>query len=238
MLLDQILQAHGGATRWENLTAVTGRVTFGGPFWEFKGHGDFASTESFEADLHSERIRQVDQATGRTIVFDKNKDRVTVTAADGTVLDELTGARATFDGFTPETQWSIAQTAYFRSYATWHYLAEPYLFTWPGVEVEEVEPWTEHGQTWRVLRVTFPESLATHCRTQLYYFDDTYLLRRMDYEPDVNGRTPVAHYIRQARTFDGIVVPTQRHVLTRLDDRTPDLSWIPITLDLDGVKFH
>jgi len=27
---------------------------------------------------------------------------------------------ATFDGYTPDTEWSLAQIAYFRSYATWH----------------------------------------------------------------------------------------------------------------------
>jgi hypothetical protein len=44
-----------------------------------------------------------------------------------------------------ETKWSLAQVAYFRSYATWHYLAEPYIFTWPGVEAQEVELCTDNG---------------------------------------------------------------------------------------------
>lgn len=69
------------------------------------------------------------------------------------------------------------------------------------------------------------------------YFDDSCLPRRMGCEPDVNGATPVAHPIGDTRTFDTIAVPTRRHVLTRLDDRTPDLSWIPITLDLGDVAF-
>lgn len=51
--------------------------------------------------------------------------------------------QATFAGYTTETKWSLAQVAYFRSYATWHYLIEPYIFTWPGVEAQEVEPWTK-----------------------------------------------------------------------------------------------
>jgi hypothetical protein len=51
--------------------------------------------------------------------------------------------QATFAGYTTETKWSLAQVAYFLSYATWHYLIEPYIFTWPGVEAQEVEPWTK-----------------------------------------------------------------------------------------------
>jgi hypothetical protein len=98
-----------------------------------------------------------------------------------------------------------------------------------------VEPWTENGQTWRVL--TFPDSIDVHSATQLYYFDDAGLLRRMDYQPVVNGDTPVAHYIRGEATFDGIVVPTKRHIHPRTEDGTPYLSFLPITLDLSDIKF-
>jgi hypothetical protein len=162
---------------------------------------------------------------------------VTVTGADGKIVEALDNPRATFDGYTTDTKWSLAQTAYFRSYATWHYLVEPYIFTWPGVEAHEVEPWTENGQTWRVLSVTFPDSIDTHSKTQLYYFDDAGLLRRMDYQPVVNGHEPVAHYIRGEGTFDGIVVPTKRHIHARNEDQTPDLSGVRITLDLSDIRF-
>jgi uncharacterized protein (DUF1330 family) len=128
---------------------------------------------------------------------------VTATGADGTIIEALDDPRATFAGYTPDAKWSYPQIAYFRSYATWHYLVEPCLFTWPGVEAHEVEPWTENGQTWRGLSVRFPDTIDTHNPTQLYYFDDTGLLRRMDYQPVVNGRAPTAHYIRSEETFDG-----------------------------------
>lgn len=235
-LLARVLQANGGLDHWRSLSTLTARIDYGGPFWEFKGHPDFVGTDTVEADLQKQSIRQVQESTGRTVVFDKAADRVTVTDADGTVIETLDDPRSTFDGYTPETPWSLAQIAYFRSYATWHYLVEPYLFTWPGVEAHEIEPWTEDGQTWRGLSVTFPDSIDTHNRTQLYYFDDAGHLRRMDYQPDVNGSTPVAHYIRGEESVGGIVVPTERHILTRNEDRTPDLSWIPITLRLSDIK--
>jgi hypothetical protein len=123
------------------------------------------------------------------------------------------------------------------SYATWSYLVEPYVFTWPGVEAHEVESWTENGETWRVLSVTFPDSIDTHNKTRLYYFDDAGLLRRMDYQPVVDGQMPVAHDIRSEGTVDGIVVPTKRHIYARNEDRTPDLSAIRITIDLSDIRF-
>ncbi|MFE4995517.1 hypothetical protein ACFRH4_30010 [Streptomyces mirabilis] len=236
-LLARVLEAHGGLDRWKSLSTISARITYDGPFWEFKGHADFGGTEITEAHVQEEYLRQVQESTGRTVVFDKRADRVTVADAGGKIIEVLDNPRATFDGFTAETPWSLGQIAYFRSYATWHYLVEPYLFTWPGVEAHEVEPWTDNGQTWRVLSVTFPDSVDTHSKAQLYYFDDAALLRRMDYQPKVNGDAPVAHYIRDARTFDGIVVPTERHVHHRNEDGTPDLSWIPITLNLSDIKF-
>ncbi|MFE5144106.1 hypothetical protein ACFRDV_41925 [Streptomyces fagopyri] len=237
-LLTRVLEAQGGLDRWKSLSAVTARITYGGPFWEFKGHADFAGPEITEAHAQEEYIRQVQELTGRTVVYDRKADRVTVTAADGEILATLDNPRSSFDGFTPETPWSLGQIAYFRSYATWHYLLEPYLFTWAGAEVREIEPWTENEETWRVLGVTFPDSVDAHNKTQKYYFDDAYRLRRMDYQPDVNGRPPVAHYIRSEETFDGITVPTVRHIHSRNEDMTPDLSWIPITLEIGGVSFR
>ncbi|MFC3505318.1 hypothetical protein ACFOOK_30750 [Micromonospora krabiensis] len=234
-LLSRVVEAHGGLDRWKNLSTLTARITYGGPFWEFKGHADFVGDDLVEASLQAERSIHRQQATGRTVVLDRAADRVTVTGRDGEVLADLREPRATFDGYTPETPWNLGQLAYFRSYATWHYLVEPYIFTWPGVEAHEVAPWTENGETWRVLSVTFPPSLHTHNTTQLYYYDDSGLLRRMDYQPDVNGRTPVAHYIRAHEVIDGIPVATKRHIHPRNEDGTPDLSWIPITVDLSEI---
>jgi hypothetical protein len=82
-----------------------------------------------------------------------------------------------------------------------------------------------------------PDSIDVHSQTQLYYFDDAGLLRRTDYQPVVNGDTRVAHYIRNEASFDGIVAPTKRHIHPRNEDRTPDLSFLGITLDLSDIKF-
>jgi hypothetical protein len=84
---------------------------------------------------------------------------------------------------------------------------------------------------------TGPGAMAFTRTPQLYYFDDPGLLRRMDYQPVVNGQEPVAHYIRGEGAFDGIVVPTKRHVHARNQDRTPDLSSVRISLDLSDIKF-
>ncbi|MEV1147745.1 hypothetical protein [Micromonospora sp. NPDC049799] len=84
--------------------------------------------------------------------------------------------------------------------------------------------------------MTYPEDIDTHSETQRYYFDDSGLLRRMDYQPAVNGDTPVAHYVSDEIEVGGLIVPTRRRIRIRQEDGTPDLSWTPITLDLADVR--
>jgi hypothetical protein len=52
---------------------------------------------------------------------------------------------------------------HFNGYAMWTYLNTPFLMALPGFQVEEIEPWREGEETWRVLRVTFPAEIESHC---------------------------------------------------------------------------
>ena len=38
----------------------------------------------------------------------------------------------------------------------------PFLYTWPGFETEELAPWEENGEVWRPLKITYPDSIASH----------------------------------------------------------------------------
>ncbi len=63
-------------------------------------------------------------------------------------------------------QWDEPQIAYFVGMATWSCLTEPHLFTHPGVQAHEIEPWRENGQTWRRLAVDFPADIPHHSPRQ------------------------------------------------------------------------
>ncbi|GIM95380.1 hypothetical protein [Paractinoplanes toevensis] len=224
-LLKQVLDANGGLDHLRSLSTLRATITYGGPFWAAKGHPDLVGADDTEADLRRPRLTRRQRSTGRSTTWDGS-----LAAFEG-----LEHPRASFAGFGVETPWNLAQILYFRSYATWHYLVEPELFSWPGVEAREAEPWTEGGETWRVLAVTYPESIAVHSRTQRYYYDDKSHLRRLDYAPEVNGDVPVAHYIRADERINGVLVPTSRHIHLRNPDGSADLSWTPITVDLHDI---
>jgi hypothetical protein len=105
----------------------------------------------------------------------------------------------------------------------------------PGVEARELAPWREGAQTWRRLAVTFPNTLANHNADQIFYYDDAFMLRRMDYSPDVTGNPPVAHYTYDHKTFNGFVFPTRRRVLLRDAHGIANQGFVPITIDVTGV---
>jgi Fusaric acid resistance protein family len=55
------------------------------------------------------------------------------------------------------------------------------------VRVEEIEPWKEGAEMWRVLRAYFPGSIETHSTAQDFYFGADLMLRRHDYNLNIAG---------------------------------------------------
>ena len=235
-LLEQVLEANGAA-RFASVSKIFARVEYGGSFWAVKGQPSFVGTAIVEARAREQWIRQTDVAGGRQIIFDKSRNRITVMERNGDVIEELDTPRRTFDGYTQRSACTVGQAAYFRSYATWHYLVEPFVFALPGTTSSEIAPHAEHGERWRGLSVTFPPAVDTHNQTQLYYFDDSYHLRRTDLQPEVNDFSPTTHYIHDQVEIDGITLPTRRRVHLRRPDRSPDTTRTPVTVDLDEIHF-
>jgi hypothetical protein len=131
--------------------------------------------------------------------------------------------------------WSDLQLAYFAGYAMWTYLNIPFLLARPGVESEEVEPWQESGETWRRLKVRFPADIATHSTEQTLYFDRQGLLRRQDYNVEIDGTAGAAHYVYDHKEFSGIVFPTKRRVFRRQPDGRSAPEPLIISIDLDRI---
>ncbi|MFD9586159.1 hypothetical protein ACFWBM_15850 [Streptomyces sp. NPDC059980] len=238
-LVDFVIAQHGGARLWENAQTATAAVNVHGAFWPYKGQPNLLGVESVTADLRQQRITMHPFGEGNTLHFDAEQDLVTITDADGVTVDKLSSPRTSMAGYQGDTPWSATQMGYFISYATWTYLAEPFLFTLPGMECEEVEPWEEDGETWRRLQVTFPTPMASHSKQQTYYFDTaTGMQRRLNYDVEVNGWAKVGHYTSEHKDFDGLTVPTRRRVLLRNEDNIADHTFCAILLDVDNVQLH
>jgi len=129
------------------------------------------------------------------------------------------------------TPWDPLHRAYFNGYALWTYLTTPFLFAEPGFRVAEIAP-VQEGETWRGLRATFPDDIATHSGEQDFYFGPDRLLRRHDYHVDVAGGFAAAQLVSRFVEVQGLRFPTRRRAYQRGDDLRPKLDPLMVSIDL------
>ena len=236
-LLKAVLDAHGGLENWSKVKTITAQMSLGGPFWAARGWPELYANSTVTIDPHREYITfSPFSAPDRMSALTVNPERIAITTPDGRIIEERLNPRDRFPkSFGNDTRWDAMQVAYFTSAAVWNYLATPFVFTQPGVDAREIAPWIEGGQTWRRLAVTFPATIANHNAEQVFYYDDAFMQRRMDYSPDVTGSLPVAHYSYDHKRFDGFVFPTRRLVHLHDSNGVADQTFAAITIDVAAV---
>jgi hypothetical protein len=236
-LLNLVLTAHGGLERWNAFDKVSVTVVTGGELWAMKGIQMDAFARRASAAIHEEWSTvtpfgnpdwTMTFVPGRLVVEDRARH----------IVAERDNPSAAFAGHALNTPWDRLHRAYFNGYALWTYLTTPFLLALAGVEVREVAPWDENGETWRVLRASFPPAIATHSREQDFYFGPDFLLRRHDYQVDIAGGLPAAQYVYDMQEFDGIMFPTKRRAHPRLDNGQPARETVLVSIDLADYKME
>lgn len=230
------IDAHGGLERWNDLTTASAVIRCGGVLWPLKGFPEFVEPGRVSISIHEQKHRhQPFLKSGQISSF--TPGRVAIQTHNSEVLRERKNPRAAFAGHTMETPWDALHLAYFAGYAMWTYLTVPFSFILPGVKLEEIENWAENGETWRRLKVTFPDTIATHCAEQIFYIGSDGLFRRHDYEVDVAKGARGAHYVFDYKPFNGIMVPTRRRVYAPGPDNSPLPEPLIVSIDLTDVAF-
>jgi hypothetical protein len=214
-LLAEALEAHGGAERWRTAKTITADARSGGLLIRTRVPGtrfaDYRVTVSVGDEL---TIFDPFPEPGRRGVFDHGAVRIE--SAGGEVVSERTAPRPEFSGragLRRNFRWDALDSVYFAGYAMWNYLNTPYLLARADVEARTGDVWSQEGEHWRRLEVTFPDGFDTHSREQTFYFDERGMLRRHDYVADVVGRwTHAAHHCADHVEAGGLVFPTRRWV--------------------------
>lgn len=230
------MDAHGGLDRWQQFKSVSARLLNGGALWALKHQEGVLDDVHVRVDLRKEWVSHW-PFTGPNLRTSFEPHRVAIETTEGQVVEERLQPRDSFKHHAVDTPWDRLQLAYFAGYAMWTYLNTPFLFAMEGVETEEIQPWQENGETWRRLKVTFPPNIATHSAVQTFFFDAKGLLKRHDYDVEVSGGSPGAHYVYQHKEFSGILVPTKRRVLARRPDGTSMPDPLIVSIDLSEVEF-
>ncbi|MEY2394365.1 MAG: hypothetical protein QOF94_710 [Acidobacteriaceae bacterium] len=234
-LLQVAVDAHGGLSRWNQLKRVKASLSITGAIWQMKGKPDILKHVSIEAELHKERLTTHFNGKGIRTVFEPN--RVIVETEGGRLVDNRDDPRSAFRGHTRQTAWDDVHVAYFSSYALWNYLTIPFLYTYSGFVTEELAPWQENGEQWRPLKVTVPDSVASHSREQVAYFGPDGLLRRHAYTVDIMGGAAGLNYASDLRNVDGIVVPTKRRVYASDANNQKIPEPVLVAIDIREIAF-
>jgi hypothetical protein len=211
--LHEAIEAHGGMNYWSGLGAIEVVISANGFLFTAKRRPVLRRVR-MRADTREPRFSFFDfPKPGQTSELIGN-DEVRIMDNEGTIVARRDNPRAAFRGLRRLFRWDDLDFIYFGGYATWNYLTAPFLLARAGVVVEALEPMQgAFGQLSRLL-VTFPADFPTHCRRQVFYFDDQRLLRRLDYTAEVvGGWAHAAHLCGEYRTFGKLRAPTRRHVL-------------------------
>jgi hypothetical protein len=201
-LLDELIEAHGGADALDGIEDVA--VALNARGLAFSGHrlpGRFEVRAIVDAHVPHVVFANL-LGTGKEATF--TPERVTV----GDEVREQ--PREAYGDLL--FRWDPLHLTYFAGYALWNYVTTPWLLASEGVDIEELPG--------RRLRATFPADIPTHSRVQIFHVGDDGLLARLDYTADVFGRwARGAHVCREHRRFGPIVTPTRRRVTPRVAGR-------------------
>jgi hypothetical protein len=211
-MLQEIIEGHGGVERWKEIQAIEAELTVWG----------FLFTTKQIKPLNRARVR-ASATESRFTFFDLPEvgqrgellggREVRILDRNDNVLARRVNPRSAFKGIRRVFKWDTLDFIYFGGYATWNYLVSPFLFLRDGFTIEEMTPIEVGNGLWTRLRITFPEDIPTHSRTQIFYFDQEYLLRRLDYTAEVVGSwAHAAHFCDAYKDFEGFKIPTRRRV--------------------------
>jgi hypothetical protein len=235
-LLEQVIAAQGGLERYRSAGRIRARVRCGG--WAFALKRQRGALGEFIGTVSIGEPRTVIEpygGAGCRGVFERGTVRIE--DSSGAVLARRDDPRPLFRKFGRNLRWDDLDLLYFGGYALWGYLNTPFVFADPAFEVREIDPWTEHGETWRGLEVRFPADVPAHSELQRFYFDERGILRRNDYTAEVFGNwAKAAHYCWEHRLMDGLVVPSRRKALPRRRNGKPVSWWTMVSIAIDDVE--
>jgi hypothetical protein len=209
-LLQLALKAHGGLERWNKVESIKMQASVTGAIWYVKGKSDYLKNIVMTADAKTERVITEFPGQNKRSIFAPN--RIVVEKLNGTLIETRDNPEKSFEGQKRETPWDDIHLAFFSSEALWTYLTTPFLYTYEGFKTEEIASIQVENETWRRLKVTFPDYVKSHTREQISCFGPDGLLRRHDYTVDILGGATALNYASDYRDVDRIIVPTKRRI--------------------------
>lgn len=235
-LLQAAVNAHGGLDRWKRVKSVKVDAAITGAIWYVKGKPDFLKNVVLTAETHTERLTVDFPGQNKRACFEPNK--IVIETANGTQLDARDNPEKSFEGQERKTPWDDIHVTYFVGEALWTYLNTPFLYTYDGFVSEEIASIEVEGETWRRLKVTFPDSIKSHTKVQISCFGPDGLLRRHDYSVDILGGATGLNYASEYRDVDGIIFPTKRRIYAYEGDYQLVKEPLLVSIDMGEITLY
>jgi hypothetical protein len=227
------VSAHGGLERWHEISTIRVAASITGAIWFVKSQGDYLKDIVMTVDTKREKMVTDFPGQDKRFVFEPSK--LVLARSDGTAIQIRENPEQSFAGQQRDTPWDDLNVAYFQGEALWTYLTTPFLYTYDGFVTEEIAAIQVDGETWRRLKVTFPESVRSHSREQISCFGPDGLLRRHDYTVDILGGATGLNYASECRTVGGIVIPTKRRIYSYEGNYVPIMEPVLVAIDMREV---
>jgi len=235
-LLANAVEAHGGLERWNEINGIKVSASITGVIWHLKSRPDVLKDINFTLKTKYEKLMMSFPGQNKFTVFEPKL--ITVKAGESPEPQDFPDPETAFAGQTLHTPWEDVHVAYFSGEALWTYLTTPFLYTYPGFETIELDPWEENGEIWRRLKITFPDDIASHTKEQVSYFGPDGLLRRHDYTVDILGGATGANYAINYRNVDGIIIPTTRRIFAYDGpEHTVLRDPVLVAIDMNEISF-
>jgi len=235
-IVNKVIDAHGGVSRWMRITRLEANISAWGLLFKAKRLPTL-NRVWVAAEIDKPNFTFFDfPRTGQMSELIGEK-KVRILDSDKKILASRSQPRKAFRGLRRQLYWDVLDFVYFGGYATWNYLVTPFFLLRKDFQIEELAPLTTSHGTYLRLQVHFPAALPTHCKSQVFYFDENYLLRRLDYTAEVVGRwAHAAHTCKKYKTFDGFNIPTVRRVRPLVFRYLPLPGPILVALDIHDVR--
>jgi hypothetical protein len=235
-LLNLALEAHGGLDRWNKVKAVKVDASITGAIWYVKGKPDFLKNIVLTVETRTERVTVDFPGQDKRAIFEPN--RIVIETMNGMLIEARENPEESFKGQQRETPWNDIHVIYFVGEALWTYLNTPFLYANEGFATEDILPIRVDGETWRRLKVTFPDNVKSHTKEQISCFGPDGLLRPHDYTVDILGGATGLNYASDYQDVDGIIVPAKRRVYAYEGDYRLVKEPLLVAIDMGKIELH
>lgn len=221
-LINRICDAHGGLDRWKLVESIELQMDIFGPILITRFKSPWLS--NIVANIFTDRpyvsFHNFPEE-GHTGIFDGYD--VYIYNDNDLIYNERNYLNADELKKKPRLHWDHLDMIYFLGYALWNYSCSPYIFNNRGFDIRQGDDWlNQDGSVLSTLHVRFPRHIPTHCKHQVFYFNQQGLLERSDYTADIISPIAIgSHYCRDYKNVEGLEFATHRTVFPRLWNGRP-----------------